>query len=105
MVDQRSRSVETEDTRSEKTNTGWQDLLSGIFLGASFGFFSYGMNMPGPLALGSTVVVEQLLHLIIPAKKREYRSFSQWVLRTIIYSAAMTLAAYLINWFSALGTD
>jgi hypothetical protein len=109
MIDQRSSSLEAEEARAEKTNASWQDLFRGGVLGASFGFFSYGMNLPGPLALGSTVVVEQLLHLIIPAKKREYRSFGQWVLRTIIYSSATILVAYLVvyvvNWFSALGID
>jgi hypothetical protein len=97
MIDQQSSSVEIEENRpAEKTNSSWSDLLLGGVLGASLGFFSYRMNMPKPLALGSTALVAQLLHLIIPAKKKEYRSFGHWALRTIIYSSVTALAAYLV---------
>lgn len=105
MIDQRSSSVETEDASAKGKNASWPDLLWAGVLGFSSSFFNHRTNMPGPLALGMAVVVAQLTHLIIPAKKREYTSFGRWVRLTMFYFIAMTLGAYVVNWIAEFGVD
>lgn len=64
---QQSGRMDTEKPRV------WPDLLLAVVVGASYGLFRDGMNMPVPIAAGCGVVVVRLTLLMIPAERRDYK--------------------------------
>jgi hypothetical protein len=95
MIDKQPVGMEAEK-RVAKSRS-WPDLLWAAVFGFSFSFFIHKLRMTTPVAVGLTIVVAQLVYLIIPAKRKEYGSFSRWARFTVTGAITASLSFYVLN--------
>lgn len=99
MQEKQSGSIKLETSESDKPSADWLWLLWGLVFGASYSSLKTRMDLPAPLSMGIAALLAQLIFLVIPVKRREYKSLRQWVRVTMIFAAASAFGVYIIERF------